>query len=81
MTTTLKIKFCKKEETPPAVPQRIKNRIKNFSQIRPFSHSGAKTRDQAHEKENFKKLKKGTPGVHPRKKCAKFQPNRIIFEV
>ena len=26
-------------------------------------------------------MKKATPNIHPRNKCAKFQPNPTIFEV
>ena len=31
--------------------------------------------------QNFEKMKKTPPGINSRKKCAKFQPNRTIFEV
>ena len=30
--------------------------------------------------ENFQKMKKTPPGIYPRNKCTKFQPNRTIFE-
>ena len=31
--------------------------------------------------QNFQKVRNVLPGFHPRNKCAKFQPNRTIFEV
>ena len=31
--------------------------------------------------QNFEKMKKSPPGIHPWIKCAKFQPNRTIFKV
>ena len=41
----------------------------------------AKNSSPGPKNQNFRKMKKTPPDIHPRNKCAKFQPNRTIFEV
>ena len=91
VTTPLKIKILKNEKKHPQGFTQGAS-VQNFSKIEPFLKSpacpkvfrlvlGLKLVTTPLKNQNFEKMKKTPPGIHPRSKCAKFQPNRTIFEV
>ena len=76
------------KETPPGIHPRTEcakfqpNRtiFEVSSAPQSFSLVLAKNSSPGLKNQNFWKMKKTPPDIHPRNKCAKFQPNSTIFE-
>ena len=78
------------KKTPPGIhPMNMCTKFQPYPMIFTFpsapgrfwAHLGGFRAHNCPENQNFQKMKKPAPGIHPRNKCTKFQPNPTIFRL